>query len=338
MQSISAKNLRKLLLKFILLDGEAALNYFIEWEKQIIYDDLDFQSFKLLSAVYPKLLKNNFQSRLFSRIKSAYRRTWAENQLLLNYLNELFSILNTAEIKFIIADENIRIPEIYSDFGIFSLQNFSIITPLSSKNYVCQKLSENDWGICGEEIGQMQVFKNKSLHIKVLWISDEVFSIHLKNVERVLVKAKLQPIMCREEQILNLCTNELLMVNGGESRWQFIVSALFKYQKINANRLVELARRKHLAHQLAKMLQKLTDDFGIGIPVNLIDDLKKSPKVGKIALISQKIQNLRQSYQLFSKYEKISFLEFLAERWKRDSYKALFKHVLQSGRRLLQTK
>ena len=343
MQPVSAKNLRKLLLKFILRDGDIALNCFVEWEKQIIYDDLDFRSFKLLPAVYQKLFKTNINGRLLLRIKGAYRRTWAENQLLLNYLDKLFSLLKTTGIKFFIADENIRLTEIYHDPGIFSLQNFSIVVPFSDKNETCCKLSQNLWEICSEELGKTEFKKDKSLHIQFLWISDEDFSCQLKNVEEVLVKDKFQPVICPEEQVLNLCANEFQVFDAEESRWQFIVSALFQAQKINTIKLIELARKRNLAHQLTAMLQKLSDDFEVNIPANLMDSLRKIPKSGKLFLIRQKIHGFIESYQLFSKYEhrsgsKFGFLEFLAKRWKSDSSKVLFEQAIRSGIRLLQTK
>lgn len=336
------KKLRNLLLKSILSDGEDSINSFVEWEKQIVFDDLDFQSFKLLPAVYLKL-PENFESRLKLRIKGAYRRSWTENQLLLNSLKTLFSALKSAKIEFIIADENIRLIEIYNDTGIYSLQNFSIAAPISSKKEFAQILSENCWESCKEELESTKFKQDKALNINILWLNDKEFAAQSKDKELVLVDNELQPIVCAEEQILNLCEEEFLISGDEKNRYQFIVSKIFQTQNIDAQKLILLAQRRRSAHPLAQMLEKLENDFAIKISIELLNNLQQSKRTGRIFSIKQKIETLKNSYRIYAESEKQSganpkFLEFLAKRWKIESNKVLLKHAVKSGIRLLQAK
>src|SRR5438067_951183 len=86
--------LRKLLLECILSDATVSIE-FATWERLIVFDDLDPQSFLLLPLVYLKLLENKIESGdLFLRIKSIYRRTWAENQILSKHLTRVLELFD----------------------------------------------------------------------------------------------------------------------------------------------------------------------------------------------------------------------------------------------------
>ena len=112
--------------------------------------------------------------------------------------------------------------------------------------------------------------KDKVLNINVLWLNDEDFFIQTKNAELILINNKFQPIICAEEQILNLCQNEILISEDENARCQFIVSKIFQAQKFDAEKLLLLARKGGLANPLAQMLGKLKDDFEIKIPAGLL--------------------------------------------------------------------
>ncbi|MBX7174802.1 MAG: hypothetical protein K1X72_27750, partial [Pyrinomonadaceae bacterium] len=336
------KKLSNLLLKSILSDGKNSINSFVEWERQIVFDDLDFPSFKLLSAVYLKLPKS-FESRLKLRIKGAYRRTWTENQLLLNSLNGLFTALKTANIKFLIADESIRLIEIYNDTGIYSLQNFSIAAPNKHKKEFVQILNKNNWEIDREEFERTYFKCSKSLNIEILWLNATEFSTHLKNADLILIGETLQPIICAEEQILNLCENEFLVLGEENHRCKLIISELFMAQKIDFKKLILLAQKRGLVFQLMQRLEELDNNFDVKIPPQLLTNLRRSKKTGRFFIFKQKIQNLKNSYQMYIESErefgiKPNFFEFIAKRWKIKSNKVLLKHAVKSGIRLLQTK
>jgi hypothetical protein len=342
-QTVSDQNLSKLLLKCVVSDGEAFLKAFAEWEKQIVYNELDFQSFHLLSAIYPKLCQYKINSHLALRIKSAYRRTWTENQLLLTHLKNLLTVLKAANIEFVIADEAIRLTEIYHDLGLFSLQNFSIILPISRKKEFCQKLSKNLWEICQEGIEETRIRIGKSFYVQALWISDKEFVAEFQTAENILIKEILYPVLCPERQLLNLCANEFLIFDNENNRRQFIAAELFKAQKINPEKLILLTEKLDLAPQLAKMLQKLVDDFETRLPDNLINELRNISQNGRMFLVKQKIKKMRQSYHIYFNYQKqskskISLLEFLKKRWKVNSGKVLIRHAIESCMRLVRAK
>ncbi len=342
LQSINAKRLRKLLVKSILLEPERSRMAFDEWERLVVFDDLDFESFKLLPAVHHKTHSNDATRPLSLRIKSAYRRTWTENQILLTNLRDLFESLAAGAIWIIIADETLQLAEIRNDIGIYSLANFGLMAPISRKKEFLQILIENSWDTENDGIEITRCKKDRTSHINVLWLSDFDFDSRMKTSESILVKDCAQSILSAEEQVLNLCAREFSISGDENSHWQFVIFELFNAQKIDPDRLTLLARKRWLSNKLAHMLQILIDDFEAKIPFELVEGLRKCPKASKAVSIRRKIRNLRESYQMFQEYgdqtgSKARFLEFLAERWKTDSNIVLIKHAVKSGLRLFQT-
>jgi len=339
----SEKDLRKLLLKFILLEGEDAVAAFAEWERLVVFDDSSFQSFKLLSAVYPKLLEHNLGSRLLLRIKGAHRRTWTENQLLLTHLNDLFADLNALQINFIVADEAFRVTEIYNDLGIFSLQNFSVMAPIRQKKELCGRLIENLWEICDDGVGRTHCKRDKVSGVDLLWTDDKEFDDQCEGAERDLVEKISVPIVRVEAQILNLCENRFMVHGDEESDWQFIAGALFKSGKIDSSKLIELARRRRLTYELAKMIDLLAGDFDLKVPHDLLAELGKSRPPGRVMLIGGRINSIRQDYRLYLQDEtrhgpRAGLIEFLERRWGVDSYGDLVRQGIRSCMRLLHVR
>lgn len=338
-QNINSHHLRKLLLKCILSEADISRRRFAEWEKQIVYDDLDIESFELLAAVYPKLRENNIDSRLFLRIKGAHRRAWTENQLLLTDLNDLFSVLKTGGIDFLIADEAIRLIEIYSAPGTSPLQNFALLAPIDCRKMLVQKAIENGWKLEADENETTDFIKDNLFRIGVQWLNETEFDCRLKRAETISFKDFRQPILCREDQVLNLCAREFLLFGEEDTRWQLIVSELFKAGKVNSDKLFALAEDYFLVNELARMLEILVRDFAVPIPAELTNKLNRNLRNERYFSVKRKILNFRQSYQIYSEYQSTrGFFGFLANRWQTASAKDMLKYAFQAGIRLFQAR
>jgi hypothetical protein len=338
-KSMAARDLRKLLLKCVLSDGEVSRAAFAQWEKLVVFDDLDFQSFKLLPAVYLKLLRHNWESRHFLRIKGAYRRTWAENQLLLTHLHDLFAELNESKIEFIVADETIRLAEIYNDSGIYSLQNFGLIAAFGVKARLSRKVIENGWATAEKNIELSFCQKEKVSNLRIFWVNDAEFRARAKTTGNVLIKGFSRPALSLEEQIINLCRKEFVPFQDEESRWQFIVSEIFNRQKPDRAKLISAAQEHDAALELIEMLQSLKNDFDVNIKNDLIVELRRN-SMNKLSSLKRKAKILWQSYRTLKKYgnSKIGFYEFLAQRWNADSKKKFLEHAGQTGIKILKSK
>ena len=339
-----AKASTQLLLKCILSDRETSSEAFAEWENAVVFEEIDFQSLMLLPLLYLTTLKNDLECvTTFLRIKSIYRRTWTENQLLLSNLEAIFGIFNKSDLPFIVAEEAIRLLEIYNDRGVFSLQDFSIIAPASRKRDHCKALSDNFWHLQDDANETTRFGKEKLFSINIIWKTDKEFSYFLANSGRFRFGNNWQPILCCEDQILNLCVNEFLTFQDQRIKWKIISAILFNRQRVSISKLLEYAETRGLSDPLIAMLQILSNELNIEVADLPPDFVVKGERSKKIAGLVRRIRLLRRTYKMHTEFENqkatfAGFLQFLEKRHSTDFRNVLFKRALGAGLKILRKK
>ncbi len=300
---------------------------------------MDIGSFKLLPAVYLKSHERLSTGSYFLRAKVAYRRTWAENQILLSHLDSLLSELTDAKIAFIIADEALRLTQFYDDLGVYSLQDLRLVAPFGEKRSISQKLLENGWDKTDQNIGLTFCRKEKACNVKIYWLDDTEFEATIKDAGSILINGTIRPILSPEEQMIRLCEMEFIAFREIESRWQFVASEILNRGLMNPSRLKSAARRRGVGRPLADMLQNLKDELEVDVSTDLISDLRSSSP-NRLSAASRKIRSLRQSYRAATTHgvSNISFLRFLAQRWNADSHAMMVKNAVKAGIRFLRSK
>lgn len=300
---------------------------------------MDIASFKLLPAVYLKSPEQLSTGNYFLRAKGAYRRTWAENQILLSHLDSFLSELTEAKIAFIIADEALRLAQFYDDLGIYSLRDLRLAAPFGEKTSVSQKLLENGWVATDQNIGLTICRKEKAFSVKISWLDDAEFDASTNDAESIWINGTARPILSPEEQMIGLCELEFIDFREIESRWQFVASEILNRGMLNPSRLKSAARRRGVGRPLADMLQNLKDELEVDVSDDLISDLRSSSP-NRLSAASRKIRSLRQSYRAATTdgISNISFPRFLAQRWNADSHAMMLKHAVKAGVRFLRSK
>lgn len=339
--SVSASNiyLRKLLLKCALSNGKTSVAAFEEWENLIVFDDLDAESFLLLPLVYLKLLEHEVEGgKFFLRIKSIYRRTWTENQILSKHLNQVFRLFEKSELPFVIASDELTLINLYDDFGAFSLQGFAIFAPFRDKTEFSRLMTENGWKMNFDENEKTEFRFDDFFSMEIYWKTRADFSHFRKRARRKKIFKTEFLTLKVEEQTINLCAGKFLPFRENDVRWQIVAGSLFKKRRIEEEKLISAARERDFSAETAEMLRNLTGDFGIEIPEKVIRALKRNQKNGRFNLLRQKIRNLRKDYANATEYGKHrfsfgGFTEFLSERWKVDSSVRL---VIRAERTILK--
>ena len=336
--------LRKLLLKCALSNGKTSVTAFEEWEKLIVFDDLDAESFLLLPLVYLKLLENEIKSgKFFLRIKSIYRRTWTENQILSKHLSRLFQLFEKSELPFVGASDELTLINLYNDSGAFSLQGFAIFAPFQNKPEFSQLLAENGWKTIFDETEKTEFRLNNLFSIEIDWKTRANFSHCRRRAERIKIFGTQSLLLEPEEQMINLCADKFSPYRENNVHWQIVAGSLFKKRQIDEEKLISDARDRRLSAETAEMLQNLTSDYGIKIPQKIVRALKQNQNNGRFNLLRQKIRNLRKDYVDATEYGKYrfsfgGFIEFLSERWKVDSSGRLIIRAEQTILKIWRTK
>ncbi|AFY33792.1 nucleotidyltransferase family protein [Calothrix sp. PCC 7507] len=93
---------QQLLLQAALLQGQAALTAWEQWQSLVDIEVLDAESHVLLPQLYQNLLAHGVEDPHMARLKGIYRRTWYANQLRLKQLKTLLSHLKNAGIEAIV--------------------------------------------------------------------------------------------------------------------------------------------------------------------------------------------------------------------------------------------
>lgn len=89
---------QKLLLKAALLKGKIAIDSWQQWKASVDIENLDQESYQLLPLLYSNLSAHNVTDEHFGRLKGVYRRSWCENQVMLQNLTTILSYFQQAGI------------------------------------------------------------------------------------------------------------------------------------------------------------------------------------------------------------------------------------------------
>ncbi len=336
--------LRKLLLKCVLSGGKASVTAFEEWEKLIVFDDLDAESFLLLPLVYLKLLENEIESgKFFLRIKSIYRRTWTENQILSKHLSLLFRLFEKSKLPFVSASDELTLINLYNDFGAFSLQEFAIFAPFQNKPEFSQLLAENGWETISDKNEKTEFRLNDLFSLEISWKTRADFSHCRRRAERKEIFGTQSLMLEPEEQMINLCAGKFLSFRENNVHWQIVAGSLFRKRRIDDEKLISNAQERFLSAETAEMLQNLTGDFGIEIPKKIVRALKQNQNNGRLNLLRRKLRNLRKDYANATEYGQYrysfgGFIEFLSERWEVNSSGRLIIRAEQTILEIWRTK
>lgn len=80
---------QKLLLKAALLQGTVATDSWQQWKASVDIENLDQESYQLLPLLYGNLSAHDVTDEHMGRLKGVYRRSWCENQVMLQNLTTI---------------------------------------------------------------------------------------------------------------------------------------------------------------------------------------------------------------------------------------------------------
>ncbi len=89
---------QKLLLKAALLQGEIATDSWQQWKASVDIENLDQESYQLLPLLYGNLSAHDVKDEHIGRLKGVYRRSWCENQVMMQNLTTILRCFQEAKI------------------------------------------------------------------------------------------------------------------------------------------------------------------------------------------------------------------------------------------------
>lgn len=149
---------QELLLKASLLQGEAALAAWREWQSLVALDDLDLGSFRMLPRLYRNLRDQGVREPAMDRLKEIYQLTWSQNQLLFHGVAPLLRALHEAGIRVMVLKGAALVLHYYHDYGLRPMVDFDLLVPTEQALDAVHLLLAQGWkpkGGAPEDLGDL---------------------------------------------------------------------------------------------------------------------------------------------------------------------------------------
>ena len=108
-------------------------------------DELDYGSQRLFPLLYQNLVRQDVRDPLMERLKSVYRKTWFENQVLFHRMGNVLRSFHQAGIETVILKGAALVPLYYKDYGLRPMQDFDILIRPTDLPRAIELLGRLDW-------------------------------------------------------------------------------------------------------------------------------------------------------------------------------------------------
>ncbi|WP_017655076.1 nucleotidyltransferase family protein [Fortiea contorta] len=274
---------QKLLLQATLLQGQAALTAWEQWESSVDIEVLDPQSYALLPQVYQNLLAHGVEDAHMARLKGIYRRNWYANQLRLKQLKILLSHLKDAGIEVILLGDAALCCLVDQTYRPIS--HLHLLVRSAELERAIQQLTSLNWQVATATTYQfihLQDEQKNSLYLqgRLFWaipqdyIDEQVWQYAIPNGSN-LAGYILNPT----DQLLDVCTRTFIKSRSPEISG--IADALMLIQQAGDDldwiRLITQAQRYQMILPVRNMLLLLQQVLQLAIPNWVIPALLQMP-------------------------------------------------------------
>ncbi len=278
-----------LVLHAALDERDDALAAWQSWRQVVDLDAADHGSTRLLPLVYRNLGSDSFDPEAAGRLKDLYRRSWTHNQLIFKRAAEAIGVLEAAGIATLVTKGASLAVLSYGDVGVRPMDDVDVLVPIDCTEDAINALSAAGWspdhddpsswtqvhhslGFAGRDSG------NVDLHWFSLWqpANDE-------ELWRASVSLELAGVATRApspaDQLLLACVHGTPWSPLSPFRWIADAAAVVRSaaDRLDWAHLVSEAKRRRLTVATEAALTYLRDEFGIAIPKEVPEQLRKVP-------------------------------------------------------------
>lgn len=134
-----------LLLSAALKEETPALDAWQKWKSRVDIDDLDAASYRLLPLLHHNLSRLCVEDEWMPRLKGISRYHWCKNQLLLDRLYSVVSVLNRAGIDVMILKGSALIIRYYESAALRPMSDLDIMVRPDQIRQAARSLTESGW-------------------------------------------------------------------------------------------------------------------------------------------------------------------------------------------------
>lgn len=277
-----------LLLRAAMLQGEPAVEAWHAWRAKADLDAPEAGTFALLPLLYYNLHNQGISDPWLVKCKGIYRRTWSQNQLILQQVAALLRALQSADIQPLLLDDTALLLAHYPDYGLRMLQQVDVATSPEQAAQVLPILQEQGWQPLPDrqprpsahlEISQTRCFQRvQGSTARLRW--HIIPHNGTPPTESVLWQSTI-PVSVNQVETLTLSMTELLLAcctqEPQSQSIQWIVDAMLLLQgpvpAIDWSHLQHRAAEQALALRLSYALHYLHDFWHAPIPTHVLQQV-----------------------------------------------------------------
>lgn len=289
-QSYPSKS-QKLLLKAVFASQEEMPLAWEKWYSNVDIDELDGQSYHLLSPLYYQLSQYQLKTEEDKRLKGIYRRHWYSNQIYLKGLNQILETFNNHQINTIIlGDLGINLGY-YPELAIRPIHNYELFVTPKQANLAIELLTKLGWQPKFEieninpDLYPKLPFTNGQGKVLFLYWQLWTHKLNFNNQEiiftnigkKITIGNNCAYILNPTEQVLNICLQSVLSSSKFTSRYltdlKYIIST--NDSEIDWQSLLTKISALNLSLSYKKLVLELNKIVPNIIPDNVLIDTDK---------------------------------------------------------------
>jgi len=329
----------ELLLKAILLEGEASLQAWRQWQTVMGLSRIDHASQRLIPMVYQKFKSHGLTPEDLEICKGVYLHTWYNNTNFLHQVKPMIDALDSQGIK-VMPIKGLALTLFYfGDFGLRPMSDFDILVPASRKDQAVSILESLGW-TSGFLAPHGQGFSNGNFECDLHW---HLLQEHCRPDADHDYWAAAAPVSVQNmnmyrpnpaDLLLHVCVHGAWWNPTPPIRW--IVDAMTiigKEEELDWLRLLEQTRKTGMVLPIQRAMTYLKNEFSSKIPGRFLESLMRQ-RTGHWERARFRIKTtpssdrtvLGAAYFCFLEYRQMvasnesvfdppGFLRFLKQRW-----------------------
>ncbi|MFN8575415.1 MAG: nucleotidyltransferase family protein [Candidatus Sericytochromatia bacterium] len=181
-QSFPNEN-EELFLKMLLCNENEFINFWEQWNKEVIFDDIENSITRLLPLLYLRLKNFDISNEITGRIKGVYKLSWFKNQLLIEETKKVIDLFNKNNIPTILLKGVPLLLDVYKDRGVRILSDVDILIEPKNVLKAVNLLISNEWFYAEKNIIHIDEYINKETIDYLNVLSYETLFTNKKKVE-----------------------------------------------------------------------------------------------------------------------------------------------------------
>jgi hypothetical protein len=283
---------QELLLRAAVGAGEPALAAWTEWRRQVDPGAVDPASRRVLPLVYRNLARQGVADRQLAELRPVYRLTWLKNQQLFRALREILATLHRAGVATLVLKGAALGPLYYEDEGARPMSDLDVLVPEAALQRAVGVLRDAGWSTFH---WRPEYFDTRFEHaLPLLDGGGQSLDLHCHVLETscerdadacfwegsvpATIQGTATRTLCPTDHLLHACVHGVLWVTTPPITWVVdALTVLARADRIDWNRLAEVARSRGATLAAAAPLEYLASHFRAPIPPAIVQRLREFP-------------------------------------------------------------